>query len=225
MPIRKIIITPGEYYHLCNRSNDKQNIFIEDRDWIRFLFIILYFQSTENFNNLSRLITHFVKHRVFNIPRDKTEKIIKNRDVELIIFCLMPNHFHLLVRQLKEKGVSRYMQRVQNAYAKYFNAKYKKSGHLFQGPFRIAHVKNNEQMLYLSAYIHRNCRELKHWQNKECQYPWSSFQDYCGKNRWGKLLEHNIISDQFPSPKDYKKFIDASGAKLKSELDENTQLE
>ena len=72
----------------------------------------------------------------------------------------MPNHFHLIVKEVKEGGISAYMQRVLNAYTKYYNAKHDTSGHLFQGPFRAIHIADNDQLLYVSAYIHLNCREI-----------------------------------------------------------------
>lgn len=212
--MRKIKITPGEYYHVYNRGNNKQNIFFDNRDWVRFLFLILYFQSPVIFYNIGRHISYFVRHRVFNISKNITQKILKNRTVEVVNFSIMPNHFHLIVHEAKEGGISQYMQRVLNAYTKYFNAKYGKSGHLFQGPFQIVHIENNEQLLHLSAYIHRNPRELKQWKNKEHKYPWSSFQDYIEENRWGDLLQHQIITEQFSNPKEYKNFVKTSGAKL-----------
>jgi len=217
--MRKTRITIGEYYHIYNRGNDKQNIFLDARDWIRFLFLILYFQSPVVFYNISRPVSNFVRHRVFNIPADEIEKIVKNRTVKLVSFALMPNHFHLIVHEFKEGGISQYMQRVLNAYTKYFNAKYKKTGHLFQGPFHSVHIKDNEQLLHLSAYIHRNPREIKQWKNKECQYPWSSYQDLIAQNRWGNLLNHEIITGQFSNQKEYKDFIETSGTKTKSKID------
>ncbi len=149
--------------------------------------------------------------------------MLKNQYIELVSFILMPNHFHLLVHERQEKGISQYMQRILNSYTKYFNTKYDKSGHLFQGPFRIVHIKNNEQLLHLSAYIHRNAREIKKWKNKEEKYFWSSYQDYIEKNRWGEFLKPSIILDQFATPKEYKNFVDTSGTKLK--LDEKLLLE
>lgn len=216
--MRKIKIIPGEYYHIYNRSNNKQPIFLDERDWIRFLFIIIYFQSQSTFNNLGRQITHFVKHSVFNISDKIVENIIENRGIELVNFTLMPNHFHLTVREIKKGGTSRYMQKILNAYTKYFNAKYKNSGHLFQGPFRIVHIKDDKQLLYLSAYIHRNPREIKEWTNKEYLFPYSSYQDYINKNRWGELLKTNIVTEQFSSAEKYESFVETSGAKDFSNL-------
>lgn len=210
-------IVPGEYYHIYNRGNNKQNIFIEKRDWIRFLFSILYFQSSINFPQAGRSTSCFVKSSAFDIKRDIIMEILANRHVELINFALMPNHFHITVRENKENGISQYMHRILTAHTKYFNLKYGKTGHLFQGPFQIVHIKENEQLLHLSAYIHRNPREFKQWKNKEDAYPWSSYQDYIKENRWGNLLMPGIVLDQFSNPKEYKNFIKTSPSKLSPE--------
>ncbi|MBU3926079.1 transposase [Patescibacteria group bacterium] len=212
--MRKIKITPGEYYHIYNRGNNKQDIFLDNRDRIRFLFLILFLQSLASFPQIGRSVSFYVKHSVFDNMNKKIEKIKKKRRVKLINFSLMPNHFHLIIHELKGDGISQYMQRILNAYTKYFNVKYGKSGHLFQGPFQIVHIKNNEQLLHLSAYIHRNPREINEWKNKEHLYPWSSFQDIAKKNRWGDLLIPNILIKQFSNPKEYRRFVDTSGTKM-----------
>lgn len=215
--MRNIKIAPGEYYHIFNRGVNKQLIFHETTDWARFLFLILHFQSPVIFQNIGRPTKEFVKHSVFNINSDE---IIKKRYVELTAFCLMPNHFHLIVKEVEEGGISQYMQRVLNSYTKYFNTKYKKSGHLFQGPYKAVHVGNNEQLLYLSAYIHRNPREFTNWSGKEEKYQWSSYQDLVKQNRFEKLINSDIITDQFKNKNDYNNFVKTSGAKiLKQDLD------
>ncbi|MCX6731439.1 MAG: transposase [Candidatus Parcubacteria bacterium] len=211
---RRENISVGEYYHIYNRENSKQNLFLEERDWIRFLFLVLYLQSPISFNNMGRPVSYFVRHRRFNISGEDVINIVKNRYVELINFCLMPNHFHITAREVKEGGISKYLQRIQIAYTKYLNTKHEKSGHLFQGSFRSVHIKNNEQLLHLSAYIHRNPREINQWKNKENQYPWSSYQDYVQENRWGALLKREIILGQFSNVKEYKNFVETSGTKL-----------
>ena len=207
------MFAPGEHYHILGRGNYKQKIFLESRDYIRFLFSILYFQSPVKLLNPSRQVSNFVRHRMFNISEHEKERLVNSRYVELISFCLMPNHFHLIVKEVEEGGISKYMQRVLNGFTKYHNTKYKKKGHLFEGPFKAVHVATDEQLLYLSAYIHRNPRELKQWRNKELDYSWSSYQDYVGENRWGALLVPDIITANFPDRKKYKKQVEESGAK------------
>ena len=219
--MRNIRIAPGEHYHIFNRGSNKQIIFLDDTDRVRFLFLILYFQSPTILQNIGRPVRHFVKHSVFNIERDIEREIVDKRFVEVLGFCLMPNHFHLIIKEVEEGGISQYMQRVLNAYTKYFNTKYKKSGHLFQGPYRAVHVKDNRQLLHLSAYIHKNPREIKGWVDNEEKYKWSSYQDFISDNRWGGLLMPALISEQFKNKDEYKKFVKTSPAKmLKEELED-----
>ena len=214
--MRKTQIAPGEYYHICNRGVNKQVIFHNTRDYFRFLFLILYFQSSETFDQLGRVVDKFVQHRVLDIA----EIVIKKRTVELVSFCIMPNHFHLILREITEGGISTYMQRVLNAYGKYYNTKYEKSGHVFQGPYRAVHIKDDRQLLHAAAYIHKNPREIKGWTNREDKYQWSSYSDYIKDNRWGDLLIPDIVLGQFRNPKEYQKFVETSPAKmLKEELE------
>lgn len=224
--MRTTSIAQGEHYHIFNRGNNKQIIFLDERDKIRFLFLILHFQSSVFFENLGRQVSHFVGNRAFNIDENDIEKIVKERYAELINFTIMPNHFHLVVHELKEGGIARYMQRVLCAYTKYFNVKYQKSGHVFQGPYKAVHIGDNEQLLYLSAYIHRNPRELPEWKNKEHLYPWSSYQDYTKKNRWGKLLAQDLLLNQFLGKEGYENFVKSSPAKeLKESLSDGLLID
>jgi len=218
--MRKVRFCPGEYYHVLNRGVGKENIFLDERDWIRFLFLILYLQAPNTIYNISDHVTHFTKHRVFSSLRKNTvalKTIAKERTVELVCFTLMPNHFHLLIREKEPSGISNYLQRVQNAYSKYFNIKYKRSGHVLQGPFRAIHIEDNEQFLYTSAYIHSNPRQLSPWRNKITEYPWSSFMDYTHENRWDILLVRKYLLTQFKKPSDYTRSVLHSGAKLTEE--------
>ncbi len=211
--MRKTQFGTGEYYHVCGRGNGKQELFLDIRDYIRFLLLVLYFQSPVIINNPSYYVANFLKHKIFKISKKTEQKILQTRSINLVAFSFMPNHFHIIVQETGEGGISRYMQKILMAYAKYFNAKYKKSGHVFQGPFQAVHIKNNEQFLYVSAYVHLNQRELHKWTNRESTYPWSSFQDYVEKNRWGKLLVTDEILAQFKNPEEYKKEVEESGAK------------
>lgn len=216
--IRKFRFTQNTYYHICNRSNDGNSIFLDKRDYIRFLFFTLAYQAPLSFYNIGRQTSYFLKHSQFNIAERTLQQIIIKRNTELNAFAVMPNHFHFLVQEKTDTGtgISRYLQRVQTGYAKYFNAKYEKRGHLFQGSFRAVPVETNEQLLYLSAYIHRNPRDLKEWRGNEAKYPWSSYQDFARENRWGALLKPDIILDQFSHKSIYRKFTETSTAKLQS---------
>jgi putative transposase len=208
-------VATGEYYHVFNRGARKNNIFNDKSDWMRFLFLILYMQSPLTVTRGSRVIASASMEDGFDIPLETQEEILKKRFVELTAFCFMPNHFHLLIKETGEHGIPQYMQRVLTGYTMYFNAKHGTSGHLFQGRYKNVHVEDNEQLLYLSAYIHRNPRELKAWKDKEEQYPFSSLQDYVDKNRWGDLIKTDIVAGQFAGTPEsnYRDFVRTSTAK------------
>ena len=213
--MRLIRITPGEYYHIFNRAVNKQVIFHDTSDYFRFLFLTLYFQSPIIFQQLGRKVKEFVQSRALdNVEEDE---IIKKRRVELVVFCIMPNHFHLIVKELDEGGIAAYMQRVLTSYSKYYNTKYQKSGHVFQGPYRAVHIADDRQLLHLSAYIHRNPREISKWFKKEDQYIWSSYQDFIDENRWGNLIMPDIVIGQFKDKAEYENFVKTSPAKIKEE--------
>lgn len=202
------------YFHIYGRGNYKQDVFLSEKDYARFLFLVVYHQSPTSFTNVTRRVSHYVQHRMFNISEDEVREISDKRHVELINFALMPNHFHLTVFEKEDGGISRYMQRILNGYTKYHNTKYEKSGHLFQGPFKARHIEDDNYLSYLSAYIHKNPTEIAGWKNKEHVYPWSSFQDYVADNRWGKLLNHEIVTQKFTDGEEYKEFVNTSGAKM-----------
>lgn len=220
-------IAPGEYYHVFNRGAHRQAIFKDKRDWQRFLFGVIYLQSALPFKNISRTIKSFSTDDGFSVSDEQIETILKERFVELAAFCLMPNHFHLLVREVEEGGIGKYMQRVCDGYTKYFNTKYETSGHVFQGRYKAVHVKDDQQLLHLSAYIHRNPRELSAWKGREFEYPWSSLQDLTSANRWGGLIMPDIIVGQFDNTRNsnYADFVKTSPAKLlESEISEDSRI-
>ncbi|MBI2100160.1 MAG: transposase [Candidatus Vogelbacteria bacterium] len=195
-----------EVYHVYNRGVLKREIFLDDRDWIRFLFLILYSQAPAvSFDNPSRLVTQYERYRIFNIPTDTIAAIAKSKGVELIAFTLRPNHFHLLVRELAEGGLAKFLQRIGIGYTKYFNIKYQQTGHLFQNSYRSVLIEDNDQLLYTSAYIHKHVPKTT--------YEWSSYQDYIKNNRWGNLIDTSLILEQFDSPSEYQQWLKDCPAK------------
>lgn len=207
--------SPGEYYHVYNRGVARQTLYQDQLDWVRMLFSILYYQSPARFDNVRRVCDTYDSGLGFEVDQDTFSSVMDGRQVELVAFCIMPNHFHLIVRELVEGGMSRYLQRVMVSYTMFCNTKYDGSGHVFQGRFNAKHIPDNEYLMHLSAYIHRNPRELKTWKGREAEYPWSSYQDYVKENRWGGLLAQEIILDQFAGTKEsnYADFIKTSPAK------------
>lgn len=131
-----------------------------------------------------------------------------NRLIGLVCYCLMPNHFHFLLKQTEKEGISRYMSLVQNSYTKYFNARNNRAGPLFQGYFKAVRVENDEQLLHLSRYIHLNpySSYIVKTLDDLVVYSWSSFSEYLGIVESG-YLRKKIILDQFKSSQKYKKFV------------------
>lgn len=211
MPLRTTSFAPGEHYHLCIRGNNKQDIFRSDADRLRLVFLITHLQSPESIPQVSRAVAEYKKNE--SLDAELVARIVESRYVSLEALAFMTNHVHLAVCETEERGIVRYMQRVLNAYAKYFNTKYETVGHLFQGPYRAVHIEDNDQLLYTSTYIHRNPRELPGVAGREHEYEWSSYQDYLGENRFGKLLDPSLVLDQFDSPQAYREFVDSSIAK------------
>lgn len=124
--------------------------------------------------------------------------------VEIICYCLMPNHFHLLIKQLKENGISKFISQLSNSYTKYFNTKYKRVGALFQGVFQAVIIKSDEQFMHTSRYIHLN-PVVSTLVDNPANWPWSSYNEYISENK-GICVKEQIIS-YFPSVEAYKKFV------------------
>ncbi|MEK7503114.1 MAG: transposase [Patescibacteria group bacterium] len=200
----------GEYYHIYNRGVEKRSIFTNDQDRWRFLTLLIILQGDTSIPQIKRILPN-VQH--WRLDDELFQEIEKNRTVELISFCLMPNHYHLMLGEIKEGGISKFMQRISDSYTKYFNIKYDRSGHLFGGKFQSVHIDENTYLNYLSAYIHLNPRGLNSWHSKEISYPWSSFQDFCKENRFGKFLNPSLILDQFADKKEYRNFVESTSFK------------
>ncbi len=201
----RALLGEGESYHIFNRGVEKRLIFVDDEDRWRFMTLLLICQGDSVVPQVGRLVTN-VKHRMFD--KSEFQEALAKRYADLVAFCLMPNHFHLILREAKEGGISKFMQRLLNAYTKYFNVRHSRAGHLFGGKFQSIHIDRNEYLNYLSAYVHLNPRELKGWRGREVKYPWSSFQDFVGVNRWKSFLDSSVVLDQFDDGGEYQIFVE-----------------
>ncbi len=219
--MRRILPQPESFYHVFNRGNDKQAIFLDMADRRRFLLTLFTAMVDLDFHPLGRRSRDLDVSLRAAFPDDELAQIKKKRMAKLVGFTMMTNHFHLLIEEGSEGGIAKFMQRLQNSYTKYFNEKYKRTGHLFAGPYKIVPVESNEQLLYLSAYIHRNPRELPGWEGKEGLYPWSSCRDYLDGTDWQGLLHKAPILDQLENGLTYKEILENSAAKEKDSDLEN----
>ncbi len=138
--------------------------------------------------------------------------------VDILAFCLMPNHFHLLIKQKVENGVVKFMQKLGTGYTMSFNEKYERSGSLFQGTYKAVLVEKDSHFIHLPYYIHSNPLDMKfpEWRNKEIKnykeamkflenYRWSSFPDYIGKKNFPSVTQREFLLDFFKGTEQYKK--------------------
>lgn len=195
MPYRTTPLSNDSYYHIYNRGVEKRIIFTCERDYQRFLQILYYYQFTGPKPAFSKHLQFKIKD-FYNNPKI----------VEIICYCLMPNHFHLLVKQLQDNGISEFMGKVLNSYTKYFNTKYKRVGPLFQGTFKTVLVENEYQLIHISRYIHLNPYVSELVKSLEW-YPHSSYHHYIGLAS-DKLCAGDDVLGYFKDKNDYKEFVE-----------------
>jgi putative transposase len=189
MPRRALPLLEGEYCHIYNRGNNRQNVFFERENYLFFLQRVRQYLIGES-------------------QTSQTSEVSKTSEVwvDVVAYCLMPNHFHLLIRP-NDDQLSRRMQRFLISYTKAMNKRYDRVGALFQGQFQAVVVDRDEYLLHLSRYIHLNpvmaglVRYPGDWE-------FSSYRDYVG-SRPGTLPTPDVVLAQFPTPRAYQEFVEA----------------
>ena len=179
----KVYVENG-YYHLLNRGVDKRPFFLDSGDYKKFLSLLKRYLT-----NPDILPEHLQPPRPIR-RSDLYEKI------KLIAYCLMPNHFHLLVKQETRNAITKFARSLSNAYVRYFNDRYKRVGALFQGKIKGVLVDSDAYLLHLSRYIHQNPEEV--WDKGLRDYPYSSYAEYLGfrNTQW---IYPEIVLDFFSS--------------------------
>jgi putative transposase len=206
-------------FHLYNRGIDKRIVFSYQKDYIRFLEHLWYF-------NISVPLRSLYKHK------ELLQKMYENRGaapraggvaprreggslVKILAYCLLPNHFHLIVKQLTDQGVSKFMQKVSGGYTEYFNYNNERSGSLFQGKFKSVHVGSPDHLLWLSAYVNGNA-EIHGY--KRCDdWPWSSYLDYIGERNGQLCCREELFrwSEFSGDSKEYRELVQSAIAESK----------
>jgi putative transposase len=192
-----------QIYHVYNRGVEKRNVFLDDRDYFRFIHNLFEFNDERPAENLYSEVQ----------PR----KLL----VKILVFCLMPNHYHLLLRQEKENGIVKFMQKLGTGYTMYFNQKHDRVGALFQGRFKAILIDKEPHFFYLPCYIHINPLDLieSKWREGEIKdyqgaidflenYRWSSHSDYVGKKNFPSVTQREFLLDYFRGENQYKKSIE-----------------
>ncbi|OPL11960.1 MAG: hypothetical protein AVO34_01705 [Firmicutes bacterium ML8_F2] len=199
--MRKTQLVNGEFYHIYNRGADKRAIFGDEYDIKRF------FQSMDEFNILKPIGSIYRNNLLINKNlRRPTSQVPKL--VNFICFCLNPNHYHFIMEQITDNGISEFMKRLGGGYTKYFNEKYKRSGVLFQGRFKSAHINSDEYLLHLSAYVNLN-NHVHKLKGSKVQFIKSSWEEYVGRSQ-ENFCKKDIILKQFNNSKEYIDFAKSS---------------
>lgn len=203
MASKKEKLIDGEIYHIILRGVGDTEIFKDIKDYYRGIF------SIYELNN-ARIVD--IRQRRSERKKEKTYKgltFVDRRDVfvEILAFCFMPNHIHLLIKQTKNEGISRFMQKLGTGYAMFFNKKYQRKGHLFS-KFKAVRIKGDEQLRVVFTYIHANPISLIEpgWKEKGIKnsqkvikflenYRWSSYQDYIGKENFVSVTQRDFLSE------------------------------
>lgn len=185
VPSRNIvkIDVPDSFYHVYTRGISKQTIFHDDADYLYLL----------------SLFERYLSKDIDNARTDATYQKLYD-SIEVLAYCLMPNHFHLLVYQIDKSGMSRLMHNIMTSYSRYFNTKYKRSGPLFESRYKASRIEADKYLLHISRYIHLN---------PDCwiEYPYSSLRAYlyddvpCWMNK-------NRVSELYESTDKYYKFLE-----------------
>ena len=183
------------FVHVYNRGDNKEKIFYDEQDYKVFLFrigLVLGFKAEE----LNR-------EKLLSLPYSRI-RIEPNKDLfKMHSFCLMPNHFHLLIEQCGDVPISNLILKVCTSYAIYINKKYNRVGHVFQDCFKSVLIENDEQLMWTSAYIHMNPVKDKIVSSPE-KYEWSSYKDYIGERNL-PITSTDLLIDLFGDKNAFKK--------------------
>lgn len=207
---RRLEFSIGEFYHVYNRGNNKSLIFLDDKDRQRFQKLLFLCNGT--------------KPVVFKtIQGPSLEKVDRGETlVDIGAYCLMPNHFHLLLKEKRENGISLFMKKLLTAYSMYFNKKHERRGPLFESRFKATHLNNDRYLKYIFSYIHLNPVKLIDPLWKEngitdmqkskiylTEYKYSSYADYMGIEREEKcILNTSVFPEYFLDFREFEIYID-----------------
>ena len=214
---RKIQFVENHFYHVYNRGVDKRNIFLDDFNYIRFL------ESLRDFNDVEivgSLYLKSIREKRFRskAPKKASEKQ-KRPLVRILCYCLMTNHFHLLLEQLEERGITEFMHRLGTGYTNFFNLKYERTGRLFEGPFQAVLIEQDNQLNHILRYIHLNpldilepgwrengIKDLERVEKFLENYRWSNHLAYLSE-RESQIINKGIFDELFKDKTDYQNFL------------------
>ena len=193
MPSRPTPLINNHFYHVIFRGIDGRKIFEDDSDYYRMVHDIF------EFNDKNYTLSTY---RVAGM--EKNSKIQERKKREFLVrvhaFCLMPNHVHLVLEQIKDNGITRFMHKLCGGYSRYFNFKYKRNGHLFQDKFKSVHIDDDDQFNFLFVYVHTNPIAIvcPGWKDDGIDGSEKEIIDFVEKYKWSSYRDY-LRADNFPS--------------------------
>lgn len=218
--MRKKEFEVGKIYHVYNRGVAKSLICANENDLWRFLQGLCLFNDENNAANVLWQLARSRGEINLEVLKDYIVKKERKPLVRILAYCVMDNHFHLLLEEIQEGGITRFMQKLGTGYVGYFNKKHKRVGPLFQGRFKAVLVENERQFLYLLVYINvinpgqfiqpklkeEGVKDIKKILDGVEKYSWSSHLDYLGK-RGSIILQKGMFNDMISTPRSYQDLV------------------
>lgn len=206
---RKVYIENG-YYHIYNRGVEKRSIFLDEQDYGVFLSYLKEYLIPKGEKELSEILAD---PNATWVEKEKVLKLLRlnnfSGEISLLAYCLMPNHFHFLLKQNKASSIDQFMNSLGTRYTMYFNHKYKRVGGLYQGVYKAVLIQTNEQLIQLSRYIHKQSLVLQGLALQNLRNQPSSYLDYLGlkKTEWVQTCEILSFFQKVNSGKSYEDFV------------------
>ncbi|MBI2056226.1 MAG: transposase [Candidatus Sungbacteria bacterium] len=207
--MKHVSFADDHIYHIYNRGVEKRDIFLSEKDYLRFILNLYEFNSKAPALNLGYQFNRTPIEVRLQYPR-------KEVLVEILAFCLMPNHYHLMVRQVIDQGITLFMRKLGTGYTNYFNTNYNRVGPLFQGKFKAILLEDEAHFIHLPHYIHLNPLDLTmpEWRNHNVtdfdkatmllkNYRWSSLLDYIGIQNFPTVIARDFLQDYVGSSIDF----------------------
>ena len=205
MNVRKTIFANGELYHIFNRGIEKHPVFTSKKEYERAVLTLDYYRFKNPSLRLSKTLILNLENRekFYTELRNLSDKL-----VEIVVYCLMPNHFHFVLKQRLDNGISRFVSNFANSYTRYFNTRHdKRTGALFQGIFKAVHIEDDDQLVHVARYIHINpaVSYVIEKDNLE-KYEWSSYPEFLGLSK-KEICDKDLVLKLFSSRKSFRKFV------------------
>jgi putative transposase len=221
---RKIQFEPGKIYHIYNRGVAKCKICEDEGDFWRFLQGLCLFNDHNSASNILWQLERDRGRVTLNVLKDyiKNQRNKRKPLVRILAYCIKPNHFHLLVEELEEGGIVKFMHKLGTGYVGYFNNKHNRVGGLFQGRFQAVPVEDERHLLYLLVYINvinpgqlvepdlkeEGIKDIQKILQKAEEYLWGTHQEYIGK-RGSIIIEKGVLAELLPTPEAYRKLVES----------------